>query len=55
MSAWLDEHLDELIEQYAAEDSCSPEAWRARAIRYVVMRRYQGSEAWRSVESETTT
>jgi len=43
--SWILEHLDELVEQYAAEDRCTPDQWRQRAISQVVRERYALQEA----------
>lgn len=37
---YIEEHLEELVAQYADEDNCTPEVWRLRALLSVVRTRY---------------
>lgn len=40
MATWIEDHLDDLVFKYAAEDDCSAEEWCDRAILFVVRERY---------------
>ena len=37
--------LEEAILRFAREDSCTPEQWAGRAVRYVVCKRLEGERA----------
>jgi hypothetical protein len=49
--AYVDEHLGELIDQYAAEDGCPADEWMNRAIRATVRQRYELRQALNVVVS----
>lgn len=45
MTTWLEDHLDEVVARFAAEDETTPNIWRERAVYATASRRMQGSMA----------
>jgi hypothetical protein len=47
---WLEEHLDEVIAHFAAEDGCTVEHWKDSAVYSVARTRIDFEAAWHKVE-----